>query len=154
MSRRRPAVLLFESNRGRVLWVICLIMWACVAGMMVALVTSLTELVPGGDSPMVLFLAQAALLLAALLVDRRRRVTIARVWRVPEGLVFEMVGLFGSLRRYVALADLGRVRATAPDVEGRIVLKLPDGGPPLVLHGGHQELNLGLPEPEHRKRRR
>ncbi|WP_191083633.1 hypothetical protein [Roseococcus microcysteis] len=152
--RRRPPVLLFESNRGRVMWVLSVIAWGCVLGMAAALYASLDEVVPGGDSPTILFLAQLLLLLVAILTDRRRRATIARIWRVPEGLVFEMQGLFRPFRRYAAQADLGRIRAYPPDTHGRMGLRLPDGGPRLVMHTGFQELNLGLPEPEHKKKRR
>ena len=134
--------------------VMSIIAWACVTGMAVALYSSLTEAVPGGDSPFMLFLAQVFLLVVALLTDRRRRATIARIWRVPEGLVFEMPGLFRPFRRYVAQADLGRIRVHPPDMEGRMLMRLPDNQGTLVLHSGHRDLNLGLPEPEHKKRRR
>ncbi|WP_206934416.1 hypothetical protein [Roseococcus thiosulfatophilus] len=130
------------------------ISWACVAGMAVALYASLDEVAPGGDSPTVLFLTQLLLLVVAILTDRRRRVTIARIWRVPEGLVFEMQGLFRPFRRYAAQADLARIRVHPPDTYGRMKMRLPDGGPLLVMHTGFRELNLGLPEPEHKKRRR
>lgn len=152
MSRVRPPVLLFESNRGRDLRIISVIMWALVAGMTTALWLGLTEAMPSGDSPGTLFFAQLALLLFALLTDRRRRHTITRVYRLPEGLAFEMSGLRRPVLRYVAQAELGQIRASAPDVEGRMTLRLPDGGAPLVMHTGHAGFNLGLPEPEHRKR--
>lgn len=152
--RRRPPVLLFESNRGRIMWVLSLLAWACTVGMAVALYASLDEAVSGGDSPFMLFLAQVVLLVVAVLVDYRRRATIARIWRVPEGLVFEMQGLFRPFHRYAAQADLGRIRVYPPDTHGRMQMRLPDGGQRLVMHAGHQELNLGLPEPEHKKRRR
>lgn len=136
------------------MWVLSAIAWACVAGMGVALHASLAEAVPGGDSPTILFLAQMLLLVAAVMIDHRRRATIARVWRVPEGLVFEMNGLFRPFHRYAAQADLGRIRVYPPDTHGRMQLRLPDGGQRLVMHTGFEELKLGLPEPEHKKRRR
>lgn len=136
------------------MWLLSVVGWACAAGMAVALYTSLDEMVPGGDSPTILFLAQILLLVVAILIDRRRSATIARIWRVPEGLIFEMNGLFRPFRRYAAQADLGRIRVYPPDTYGRMQMRLPDGGPRLVMHTGFQELNLGLPEPEHKKRRR
>lgn len=33
-----------------------------------------------------------------------------------------------------------------------MTLRLPGGGAPLVMHTGDAGFNLGLPEPEHRKR--
>lgn len=136
------------------MWLLSVTSWACAAGMAVALYVSLDEAVPGGDSPTALFLAQILLLVVAVLTDRRRRATISRIWRVPEGLVFEMQGLFRPFRRYAAQADLGRIRVYPPDTHGRMGMRLPDGGQRLVMHTGFQELNLGLPEPEHKKRRR
>ncbi|HEV7455564.1 MAG TPA: hypothetical protein VGN96_02210 [Roseococcus sp.] len=122
--------------------------------MATALYASLNEVVPGGDSPGILFLAQIFLVVVAILVNRRRAVTIARIWRVPEGLIFETQGLVRPLRRYAAQAELGRIHVYPPDTYGRMRLRLPDGGPRLVMHTGFQELNLGLPEPEHKKRQR
>lgn len=152
MRRTRPPVPLFESNRGRDMRVASLIMWSLVLAMCAEVWLSLTEAVPGGDSVSVILAGQALVLAMALLTDRRRRRTIARVYRVPEGLIFEMAGLFGSFRRYVRTEDLGRIRAQAPDVEGRMRLYIRDGGPPLMLHTGHAGVNLGLPEPVQRKR--
>ncbi len=152
MSRRRRPVLLFESNRGRDLKFVCILNWAAVIGMAVAIWLNLSEAVPGGDGVNVLILSFLLLLVMAILSDRRRRATMSRVYRLPEGLVFETTGLTGALRRYVRSEDLGLIRATAPDVRGRMTLRLPDGGAPLVMHTGVQGLNLGLPEPKPRKR--
>lgn len=153
MRRTRPPVPLFESNRGRDMWVFSLIIWAATLGLAFAIWLNLTEAVPGGDSVTALGFAQFLLLFFALRTDGRRRRTVSRVYRVSEGLVFEMQGLLRPFRRYVRTEDFARIRATPPDVEGCMTLRLPDGGKPLIMHTGHAGFNLGLPEPEHRKRR-
>jgi hypothetical protein len=129
------------------------IVWAFTLGLAVAIWLNLTETVPGGDSVTSLALAQVLMLVVAFRTDGRRRRTIGRIYRVPEGLVFEMQGMLGTLRRYVRTEDFGRIRATPPDVKGRMQLRLPDGGKPLIMHTGHAGFNLGLPEPKHKKRR-
>jgi len=154
MSRRRPPVLLFESNRGRDLRLFSSLAWLLVIGMAVTLWLSLAEQVPGGDSPTMLFLGQMVLLLVAVMTDRARRRTVARVYRLPEGLIFEMMGLAGPFRRHVAAAELGAVKVIPPDIHGRMVVRLPDRGPPLVLHTGVGGLDLGLPPPPGRGKRK
>jgi hypothetical protein len=152
MRRTRPPVPLFESNRGRDLRVFSVVMWALVFAMAFAVWLSLTEAVAGGDSVSVLLVGQLLLLGIAIMTDRRRRRTITRIYRVPEGLIFEMAGLAGPLRRYVRTEDFGRIRASPPGVEGRMKLNLRDGGPQLVMYTGHAGFNLGLPKPKHQKR--
>lgn len=152
MIRSRPPVLLFESDRGRDLRIFSCILWAAALGVAVYAWLSVTDVLPGGDSVRALFLGQVAIVLMAFLTDRRRRRTISRVYRAPEGLVFEMTGLLAPFRHYVRTEDLGLIRAIAPDAAGRMGLRLPDDGPALVMHTGSDGFNLGLPEPKHRKR--
>lgn len=152
MTRSRPPVLLFESNRGRDLRLFSFLIWSVALAAIVSGWLSLLDILPSGDGPLAIFAGQAILVAVALFTDRRRRRTIARVYRVQAGLVFEMAGLFWRIRRYVRTEDYAKVLASAPDAKARMRLRLPDGGPPLVMHTGSQGFNLGLPEPVKRRR--
>jgi drug/metabolite transporter superfamily protein YnfA len=152
MTRHRPPVLLFESDRGRELRFFSFFLWSVA---LLAIVTgwlSLADILPSGDNPRSIFLGQAVLVALAFFTDRQRRKTATRVYRVQGGLVFEMAGLFWPIRRYVRPEDLAKVTASAPDVKARMRLRLPDGGSPIVMHTGSEGLNLGLPEPAKRRR--
>jgi len=152
MTRRRPPVLLFESNRGRELRLLSFFLWAVALTAIVTGWLSIAEILPSGDSARSIFFGQAILVAVAFFNDRRRRRTVARVFRVEAGLVFELTGLFGPIRRYVRTEDFAKVIASAPDAKARMKLRLPDGGPPAVMHISGKGFNLGLPEPVKRRR--
>ena len=154
MKRLRPPVLLFESDRGRELRLFSLFGWAAVLGLMVGGIAMQLDDTMGGDGVATTMAGLFALIGAALWMDQRRRRYIIRILRLPEGLLFETTGLFGPLRRFVPQEKLGAIRVTEPDLSGIVRMKLPGSRAAFRLESGGRDVDLGLPQPADRRRRR